>query len=371
VNVSFVVIASVGAILLVYAILSHKRLKWSLRRLDEEQKKVRELAVLNDIVSLLYKELDSRSIIDTVVDKAKELVRSELSAFLLLDRGRVIGLYSSLGEVTGCMPEASGILARVMNEGIPVRGRDIKGLEGFSRLPETHPVDIKSVLVVPVLLRDEMMGELILANRLGGEEFSFRDEDLLLTLGFHAAFALEKAKLHQEVTRLATIDGLTGLNNHRTFQERLETEIARAMRYRHKVSLLMMDIDNFKRFNDTYGHRAGDEVLKRAACRVIESIRSIDFAARYGGEEFVVILPETPAEGAVVTAEKIRETIMNHKISMGGSDISVTISIGVATYPEDAADRESLIERADRALYAAKRAGRNMVCSFRDMPVEY
>ncbi|GAB4414019.1 MAG: hypothetical protein OHK0032_10100 [Thermodesulfovibrionales bacterium] len=366
----FVAIASLGAILLCYAILASKKIKGITQRLEDEQKKVRELAILNDISSLLYKDLDSRSIIETIVDKAKELIRSEYSALLLLEEGKVTGFYTSIGEASACQTEASGILARVINEGIPARGRNAGELEGFMGFPETH--NIKSILVAPVLLRNEIIGELILANRFGSEEFSFRDEDLLLTLGFHAAFAMEKARHHQEIARLANIDGLTGLNNHRTFQERLEMEVARAKRYKHNMSLLMMDIDNFKKFNDTYGHRVGDEVLKRVACRVTESIRNVDFAARYGGEEFAVILPETPLDGAVVTAEKIREAVMNHKIMIDNRDISsVTISIGVAAYPEDATERESLIEKADKALYAAKKASRNRVCSFRDIPPEY
>jgi diguanylate cyclase (GGDEF)-like protein len=128
----------------------------------------------------------------------------------------------------------------------------------------------------------------------------------------------------------------------------------------------MIDLDFFKRLNDTYGHRAGDDVLKSIACVLAESIRNIDLAARYGGEEFVIILPATSLQGALVTAERIRTAIMDREIRIDDVTVPLTVSIGVSTYPEDALQREALIEKADISLYAAKHAGRNRVCSFRD-----
>lgn len=335
--------------------------------LEKERKKVRELAVLNDISSLLYKDLDERSIIEIIVDKAKELVRSEYSAILLTGKKGVSTFYTSIGDSTICKPEATGILLKVLKEGMPVRTRDIKSHPSYNGLPLTHPIDIKNILIIPLLLREETIGEIILANRTGAEEFSQEDEDMLLTFGFHAAFALEKARLHQEVKELATIDGLTGLYNHRAFQERLESEIERARRFGLRLSLLMLDIDFFKRLNDTYGHSFGDEILRRIGCRIVESIRNIDLAARYGGEEFAVILPETSLEGAVVTAERIREAIKDYRMTHGEDVISVTVSVGISTYPVDALSRKDLIEKADVALYQAKNTGRDKICTFQDV----
>lgn len=355
-----------------YMILTNRKVGGFLRQLEDERKTVRELAVLNDIASLINKDLEEKSIIETIVDKSKELIKSEISALLLIEKGKVTGFYTSIGEASQCKTEPAGIISRVIKEGIPIRSNNIRELEGFKGFLENQQVDIKSILIVPVLLRDEIVGELTLANRIGSEEFSFKDEDLLLTLGFHAAFAIEKARLHREVTRLATIDGLTGLNNHRTFQEKLEAEIERSKRFNHSLSLLMLDIDSFKKFNDTYGHRIGDEVLKIVSCMIAENIRNVDFAARYGGEEFVIILPETFLNGAMITGEKIRQAIMNFRKKVDAwTEISVTVSIGAASYPEDATDRENLIEKADQALYSAKKLGRNKVCAFRDMPREY
>lgn len=364
-------ITVISAIFLIGVIYTQKKLRGLYHQLEDEQKKVRELAVLNDTASILYKDLDEMSTIKTIVEKSKELIKSEFSAILLLENKMIKGCYTSLGKSSTNNGEADGILAKVISDGIPVRSRDMGVLSGCKGIPGLEEVDIRNMLIVPVIRADQVVGELILVNRIGNEEFSPGDEDLLLTLCFHTSFALEKARLHQEATRLATIDGLTGLNNHRAFQERLETEISRAERFKHNLSLLIMDVDFFKKFNDTYGHRAGDEILKRVACNVVENIRSIDFAARYGGDELVALLPETSISGANVTAEKIRETVMGQKIRVNNKNISATISVGVASYPEDAADREHLIECADKALYAAKNAGRNRVCIFRDITAEY
>lgn len=343
-------------------------------RLEAEKRNVRELAVLNDISSLLYKDLDETSTIETIVGRSKDLIKAEASALLLLKDNKVAGLFTSIGNMPDLTDQPAGIFSRVMSEGMPLRlsglkvKEDLPWLEG---LANSQSLSIRNLLIVPLILRDELIGEIVLMNRTGGEEFTDEDEDLLLTLGFHSSFALEKARMHQEATKLATTDGLTGLNNHRTFQERLEIEIARSKRFNHRLSLLIIDIDYFKKFNDNFGHRVGDEVLRRVACLLAESTRNIDFAARYGGEEFVLILPETAIEGAVLTAERIREVIARRKMNVDGKDLSVTVSIGVASFPEDADYREMLIERADNALYSAKKSGRNKVVAFKNIVAAY
>lgn len=357
-----IILSILCLLLLILYYKSDKRVKEINRQLFMERKKIRELAVLNDISSLLYKDLDESSVIETIVDKAKELIKSEFSAVLLVKKGKVSSFYTSLGDSTSCKSEAKGVLLKVLQEGITVRTGDIMSLPDFKGFPSNHPAKIQSILIVPLLLKDEIIGEIILANRIDSDGFSQEDEDILLTFGFHASFALERARLHQEVRQLAAIDGLTGLYNHRSFQEKIEMEVARAKRFGSKVSLLMLDIDFFKKLNDTYGHSMGDEVLRRVSCKIVENIRNIDIAARYGGEEFAVVLPETPPEGARITAERIRKAIKDYRISYAENLISVTVSVGVATYPDNASSRIELIEKADSALYEAKRNGRDRVC---------
>ncbi len=165
---------------------------------------------------------------------------------------------------------------------------------------------------------------------------------------------------HEELIRLSTVDGLTGLYNYREFQKRLEEEIRRASRYGHVLSLLMIDIDNFKKFNDTYGHPAGDTVLQSIGASILKEIRISDFAARYGGEEIAIIAPEIDSAEALIFSERFRENIQQLLITVSGDKtVHVTISIGIASFPQDAHDRKRLIDAADQALYFAKDKGRN------------
>jgi diguanylate cyclase (GGDEF)-like protein len=174
---------------------------------------------------------------------------------------------------------------------------------------------------------------------------------------------IQKALEHARTRRLASTDGLTGVYNHRTFQERLSQEIARAERYSHPLSMLMIDVDHFKVYNDTYGHPQGDIVLQELARLLQETSRASDTVARYGGEEFAIILPETNSVGAQKIAQRLREQVERYpfpgrEIMPGGT---LTISIGAATHAS-AGSKDALLQAADTALYTAKREGRNRIC---------
>ncbi len=172
----------------------------------------------------------------------------------------------------------------------------------------------------------------------------------------------ELAEANTRLAQLAVTDGLTGLYNHRHFHERLTLEVERSQRSGLPLSLLMLDVDHFKQFNDTFGHPAGDEVLRQLARVLADTRRANDVVARYGGEEFAVILVDTPKFTAAKVAERVRERINTHDFSEAAPRAGkVSASIGVATFPDDGADAETLVRSADQALYAAKRAGRNRV----------
>lgn len=172
----------------------------------------------------------------------------------------------------------------------------------------------------------------------------------------------ERKKVEKELLEMALHDRLTGLYNRRSFDDKMENEIKRTERYDKNLSLLMIDIDHFKKINDTYGHQAGDEVLKKLATVIVKCIRNSDYAARYGGEEFTVILPETTLEQAAVMAERIREAIATTQFTLLShtDKIHLTVSIGLSTYRENSSVEE-LINAADTALYKAKKSGRNQV----------
>jgi diguanylate cyclase (GGDEF)-like protein len=175
--------------------------------------------------------------------------------------------------------------------------------------------------------------------------------------------AVENVLLHKEAQRLSITDGLTGVWNRRYLQLTLTKEIERAQRFDRPLSVLMMDIDHFKLVNDAHGHQVGDEVLVELTRRTMSTIRGqIDALARYGGEEFVVVLPETPREGARIVADKILSVIRHRPFGEDGeAAVPLTVSIGVAAFPEDGSTADELVRAADLAMYRAKEAGRNRV----------
>jgi len=164
--------------------------------------------------------------------------------------------------------------------------------------------------------------------------------------------------VNEKLRELSIRDELTGLYNHRYLQERLTEEFTRAVRYGYPISCLILDLDHFRRVNDTLSHTGGDEVLKEAAGLLLENCRLSDLIARFGGEEFVILLPDTDKNGAMAVAEKLRHLVQE-------KNPGVTISVGVAHYPEDVAEVDDLIDHADIALYDAKDAGRNKVFTYK------
>jgi diguanylate cyclase (GGDEF)-like protein len=196
------------------------------------------------------------------------------------------------------------------------------------------------------------------------EEHVLRDGDFIkigrTIFKFLTGGNIENA-YHEEIYRLTTVDGLTQISNKRHFLETLDREIARGQRYQRPLSLVMFDLDHFKNINDTYGHLAGDYVLKYLASAVKGRIRREDVFARYGGEEFAIVLPEITVATALTFAEKVRQLVEQHEFRFEKTRIEVTISVGVAGTELQDIDAETLIKRADEQLYAAKSAGRNQV----------
>lgn len=191
--------------------------------------------------------------------------------------------------------------------------------------------------------------------------YSELDAKLLAAIAAIAAGALTRARMYQEMERLATIDGLTQVPNHRHFQTLLNQQIDVATRYQRQIGLLLFDIDHFKQFNDTYGHAVGDLVLKEVARTVQGAIRSSDMLARYGGEEFVVLIPQTDSVGAMQSGERVRSAVEGMKVVHEGKPLHVTISIGVCLYPDMASAKQDFIDGADKAMYYSKKTGRNRV----------
>ncbi len=197
-----------------------------------------------------------------------------------------------------------------------------------------------------------------------GTEIDKGKRDLVAQFVGTVCTQAEKAKLHEQIRALAVRDGLTGLFNHRYFQNTLANELVRAHRFQKPLSILLFDIDNFKHYNDTNGHPAGDQLLRQVGAILNKTRRAIDIVARYGGEEFVMILVETDLKGAQIAAERVRKAIESYPFEHREKQPLgvVSVSIGVACYPVNALTKSELIEAADEALYRAKEEGRNRVC---------
>jgi diguanylate cyclase (GGDEF)-like protein/putative nucleotidyltransferase with HDIG domain len=219
-------------------------------------------------------------------------------------------------------------------------------------------------LLVPMKSKDRLVGLLALSGKDSGGCYSSDDIDLVVTLVHEAAVAVENAQLYAQAKERAHIDELTGLYNHRYFHERLDEEISRCSRFGDIFSLLFIDMDLFKTYNDVYGHLEGDQILARIGREIVHSVRSIDMAFRYGGDEFTVILPQAPLEDACAVAERVRKRIESDMDSRG---VSLTCSVGVASWPTDGVMREDILQAADAALYGCKEAGRNRVCMASDV----
>lgn len=227
---------------------------------------------------------------------------------------------------------------------------------------ELNSFNMKSGMLIPLIIRDKVIGALA-AGQVGFKRnFKEADTRFVTTLSNQIAIAIENARMYNQMEELATKDGLTKLYNHSHFQEILSQEIEKAKRYDHDLSLLMMDIDNFKDFNDTYGHQVGDEVLKELAALLKQEIREVDIVARYGGEEFAVILPETDINGAVKMGQRLNEVIRNTVIEYEDLELEFTVSIGASSYRNDKTKKD-LISNADAALYRAKNSGKDQTCS--------
>ncbi|MEV6814084.1 diguanylate cyclase [Micromonospora sp. NPDC051296] len=343
------------------------------------------LAVLGDTLASTH---DLQRILRVILHSALAATGARAGAVLLTEQGGVLVAQCTEG-LDGCwpgtgsrgVPLGSGVVGAVAATGQPRRGRmepatvpsGEPGCRTYIAVPfaapdagpgeagPTQPADGPGPAAEPA---GSAVGVLALYDRLGGEEFDDDDLVTLRTFAGHAAVAVDNVRIHEEVQRLSLTDPLTGLWNYRYLRESLRREVERASRFGRRVSFLALDLDRFKKVNDTYGHAAGDTVLAEFARRVRGEIREVDLAFRHGGEEFVVLLPETDTRGATIVAERLGAAIRDTPVTVMGhagvrEAIPVTVSIGIAVYPDHADTGQQVLEAADEALYAAKAAGRD------------
>ncbi len=220
-----------------------------------------------------------------------------------------------------------------------------------------------SCVIAPLICQDRVVGVLNLADKIENDSFDSEDIALIELFSQLVGASIGNIKLFEKIQHQATTDGLTGLANHKTFYEILEKELWRSRRYGGQISLIMIDIDNLKKINDTHGHRAGDKVIREISRKIKECIRQIDTAARYGGDEFAVILPNTSLTDAVVVAMRMVDAVAHSPATWKKEQIALSISVGLGQYDADT-NPEDITSGSDRALYTAKQAGKNTVRIF-------
>ncbi|MDT7604607.1 MAG: hypothetical protein QOF61_2604 [Acidobacteriota bacterium] len=307
----------------------------------------------------------------TILRHSTELLRSERASLLLYDEAaNELQVKAAVGPRAKVARESrqrlgEGISGTVMSEGRPLVVRDLSAA-GHVPAPSERKYKTGSFISYPLLVGSRRVGVLNMTDKAGGGAYDDVDLNLLDLLAPQMALALDRAEWHQKATQfqlLSITDPLTGLLNRRYLEERLGEELERSKRHRFPVSFLMIDIDNFKEYNDRNGHQAGDIALEMTAQCLKTALRSADVAARYGGEEFSVLLPQTSLSEAQVIAERIRRRVERssfpHRDTQPGG--AVTVSIGISAFAQKIDTAETIIGAADQALYLAKSRGKNRV----------
>lgn len=338
--------------------------------------KMSQLAALNQVAAALTSSLSLREVLDEVMRCAIAFTHSRASCIAFYDQSE--GLFKDwvtqgLSErfVSGMEFRRGGLADEAFTSGAYVPSNDLPGTRHqLSRLAREE--GIRSFACLPLTFHHQHLGVLYV-YRDDRDDFQPDEIELLITFANLAAGAVNNARLHARMTDLASMDGLTGLSNRRTFDERLTIEAARCTRYQNRYSMLMLDVDHFKKVNDAYGHPAGDAVLRFLAGLLRSQVRTtVDMVARFGGEEFAILLPETDKAGAYCVAERIRRAMENSRIPLpGGEHISVTVSIGVCGHPDCGHSCSDIVINADKVLYRAKQEGRNCTRVFGDLPTPF
>ncbi len=336
-----------------------EKLERTNRQLDQN---ILQLYTLYNISKTLAATHEMEKVLYQVVEDVTNALKLHRINIMLVDADRTV-----LHVVTGMgIPEKAMETRFRLGEGIygwtALTGQ-AEIINDLSRYPQFKPVqglddDVSAMICAPFKGRGHVIGVLN-AYRLGGEVFDEASFELLISAANQIGIALENARLFEETRALAITDGMTSLYNYRYFISYLNEEFERVKRYKRLLSIIMIDIDFFKKYNDAYGHPKGDELLRNIAGILKNAVRKSDTVARYGGEEFVIILPETGKDMALTAAEKVRKEVELSEFEGG----KVTISLGAASYTEELKSPDDLVKIADNALYRAKEEGRNRVCT--------
>lgn len=321
---------------------------------------VADLSVIYDIGQGINQTIELQQLYQLISEVLQKHLKLENFSLMVWDaKSQTLQVKAAFGFEDPSILEMSfqggeGIAGSVLSHGKVICVADC---QKDPRFQKRHLPMEGSLLSAPLQYKGEMLGVVNFGRDKRGA-FNIHDEKMLTLVANQVALAMANAKLYTKTRELSVKDELTGVYNRRHFNQVLQLEWKRAVRFKRELSLLMVDVDFFKRFNDTYGHLEGDKVLRQLGDLLGINLREVDTIARFGGEEFVVLLPDTDKRGALAVAEKLRHLVQEQVRA-------ITVSVGVANFPDDVMEMDDLIDDADIALYEAKDKGRNQVVTYR------
>ncbi|HEC78540.1 MAG TPA: diguanylate cyclase [candidate division WOR-3 bacterium] len=341
----------------------------NLKTVASLKQKIQELQTLNEIVQAINSSLEPGEILRTIMEKTADLIKAEGWSVLFLehDKGELV-FEAAAGEagkkLLGMrLKVGQGVAGWVARYGQSLIVPDVtKDPRFYSGVDKKTKFTTKSILCVPMKSRDKIIGVVEVVNKIGGEPFTDDDLEIFENLVAHITIALQNAAMYRKMEEASLIDDLTQLYNSRYCNQYLDKLLEGRRGAPALVSLIFLDIDFFKLVDDNFGHLVGSETLKRVGERLKNVVRGGDVVVRYGGDEYIVILPNTDKKTATVIAERIRKEINSKPFNaVGRKKFNISVTLGVATSPEDAKTRDELIGKADKAMYEGKLSGRDKV----------
>jgi diguanylate cyclase (GGDEF)-like protein len=327
-----------------------------------------KLRPILDVARQINKGPDLRNIIVRILDLALESTGAQRGAVVTFPKGKFKVDLARHRSGIALRKEERGIsktvLLAVQKTGQKVVCSEAVSEPRFKLVDSVQKLKLRSILCVPIYLRDKLIGAVYLDDPSRNTAFGNREIEIAEILTAHAAVAIENARLYKQSNQ----DRLTHLWNHAHFEQRLRKEVDRAKGNGGKVAVVMVDVDDFKKVNDGYGHEAGNQVLKHVARTLSSTVRSEDgvarapgpaTVARFGGDEFEIVLPGAGRDEARLVANRLVKALGNRKLGVDGKVLRLSISVGAAVYPDDAATADDLLAKADEALYVSKRGGKN------------
>lgn len=332
---------------------------------EEIARYTRQLETLFNIGTTVSQTLNLEELLGNVQDKVLEVMGVETSAiFLFKEQASEMvlrayrGMSARFVRAIGVLKvDDDGFIGQVAKSGKPLIVEDVSVNQKIAG-NKADRGNIRSFVAVPIMAKEKILGVMGVGSR-KHREFPDWEVRMLGTIANQVGMAIDNAQLYEHALELAFTDGLTGLYNRRYSMEQIEREFKRAERHKSSLSLIMVDLDKLKEINDTFGHHQGDVFLKEVGRIIRVNTRASDVAARWGGDEFMVLAPETDSRSARKVAERIRVQVERFHVRMGGEEVGITISAGIASYPDHAAVVTELLTKVDEAMYNAKRGGKN------------